>query len=875
MTCPFSHAPHPVCCLPPLCIVVATATTFEALCRRPPLTSARSDDASSTITPLCFFGRLFSGDVPDAAIDAAAYTSRALWVRAPREAPIDSIADAMANTLPVSTDLDAYDEYIERMREHEYPMLKDAVYLDHAGTTLYSKTLMDRFHHDMMANLYGNPHSASLSSQRSTLEVEDVRIRLLQFFHADPEHFDFVFTANATAAIKLVGEAFRELENGFWYGYHVDAHTSLVGLRELAKDHTCFESDQEVEEWLSCTLSEEPALQPRLFAYPAQSNMNGRRLPLDWSRRLRTDSGTYTLLDAAALVSTAPLNLSDPDSAPDFTALSLYKIFGFPDIGALIVRKGAAHIFDRRRYFGGGTVDMVACVKEQWHAKKSGPLHERLEDGTLPTHSIVAVKSALQTHQELFSSLDQISRHTSNLAQQLYDGLSLLRHANGQHVCTIHQHAHSDYRDTRTQGPTIAMNLKDSQGRWVSNTEVEKLAGVKNIHLRTGGVCNPGGVANALDLKPWELQENFSAGHRCGGENDILNGKPTGIIRLSLGATSTLSDVRRFLAFMREFFVDTEPTGLPPPSSNEQRFYIESLAVYPIKSCGGYQVPHGKSWEVRSHGLAWDREWCILHKGTGKALSQKQNPRMALIKPTLDFKDGLLHIAVIGSTEKVIVPLSKDPALFTAGSGSMASVCGDTVEALVYSSAGISDFLSKVVGVPCVLARYNPAASFSRHCKPHLQRHGRSMTAAQPIYMANESPILTISRSSLNRLNEQIKLKGGKAAHPSVFRANIVLAEDLLLNPGSEQPWAEDQWGGMRVGGLEGPEFGFLGGCRRCQMVCVDQCSAEKNPEPFVTLAKTRRFDGRVLFGVHTALQGARPCLIKAGNAVETFGGGG
>jgi molybdenum cofactor sulfurtransferase len=37
-------------------------------------------------------------------------------------------------------------------------------------------------------------------------------------------------------------------------------------------------------------------------------------------------------------------------------------------------------------------------------------------------------------------------------------------------------------------------------------------------------------------------------------------------------------------------------------------------------------------------------------------------------------------------------------------------------------------------------------------------------------------------------------------------------------------------------------------------MVCVDQTNAEKNEEPFVTLAKTRRFGGRVLFGVHTAL---------------------
>ena len=57
-------------------------------------------------------------------------------------------------------------------------------------------------------------------------------------------------------------------------------------------------------------------------------------------------------------------------------------------------------------------------------------------------------------------------------------------------------------------------------------------------------------------------------------------------------------------------------------------------------------------------------------------------------------------------------------------------------------------------------------------------------------------------------------------------------------------------------------------------MVCIDQRSGEKNQEPFVTLAKTRRFDGRVLFGVHTALAtglaGGCP-RIAAGDFVETF----
>ena len=780
-------------------------------------------------------------------------------------------------------DLNDYNDYVERMRRSEYPMLKDTVYLDHAGTTLYGKSLMERFHADMMASLYGNPHSASLSSQKSTQEIETVRIQLLQLFNADPEHFDLVFTANATAGIRLVADAFREFEDGFSYCYHVDSHTSLVGVRELAMDYRCLECDNDVEDWIGNPEGVQILERPTLFAYPAQSNMNGKRLSLDWADRLRqsyTDNKVYTLLDAAAYVSTSPLDLGDSETAPDFTVLSLYKIFGFPDLGALIVRKAAEHVFDRRRYFGGGTVDMVACLKEQWHAKKSGALHERLEHGTLPVHSIVALKLALQTHEELFRTLDQVSRHTANLAKRLYDGLCSLRHGNFMPVCTIYKDKKSKYGDNSTQGPVIAFNMRDSKGHWVSNTEVEKLASIRNIHLRTGGVCNPGGIATTLELAPWEIRENFSAGHRCGSENDILNGKPTGVIRLSLGAMSTRSDVDRFLAFLNEFFVDTL-THIPEPASmqvhsKEQHFHVESLTVYPIKSCGGWQIPYDQSWDIRPEGLAWDREWCIVHQATGKALSQKQHPRMALLRPRLDFNAGTLRVGLLGSSEEISVPLSRNPKMYaTTVRDAYASVCGDHVKAFTYISPGIANFFTRAIGVACTLARFNPASKVSRHSKARLipQGKGHGSQLPRPIMLSNESPILAISRSSLNRLNEQIKSKGGKAAHPSVFRANIVLAESPLLSPGQEQPWAEDGWSTMRIGGDDGPVLEFLGGCRRCQMVCVDQENAEKNGEPFVTLAKTRRFEGRVLFGVHTTL--ASPLRsntsIKVGDLVETF----
>ncbi|KAI2619555.1 PLP-dependent transferase [Hypomontagnella submonticulosa] len=788
----------------------------------------------------------------------------------------------------------AYNSHIEAIRQFEYPMLGDEIYLDHAGTTLYAKSLVDKFAADMTSNLFGNPHSASLSSQTSTSRIEDVRLRILQFFNADPSEFDLVFVGNATAGIKLVIEAFRGNPLGFDYLYHQACHTSLVGVREDASNSLCLDNAT-MEDWIGGT---DPTsafgqhARPVLFAYPAQSNMDGSRFPLTWSDGLRktvSESGRqlFTILDAAAFVPTSPLDLSNSETAPDFTVLSFYKMFGFPDLGGLIVRRQAAPAFLSRRYFGGGTVDMVVCLKEQWHAPKTQALHESLEDGTLPVHSIVALDSALAVHRQLFGSMEDISSHTSFLAQRLHEGLTTLSHSNGRPVCIMYSQPSLTSKSSESSlgnGPVVAFNLQNHLGSWISLIEFEKLAVLKRFHVRTGGLCNPGGIANSLGLEPWEMKRNFSAGFRCGTESDIMSGRPTGVIRVSLGAMSTISDVDKFIAFVAEFYRTESGPELTPEITSATRqdlpeLCVKSITVFPIKSCGGFRVPAGMAWEVRGEGLAWDREWCLVHRGTGQALSQKRHPRMALIRPVIDFSKGQLRVSYWEPQSKhpmpeVSLPLSADPSLFQAIATSkpMASrVCGEEISAQIYTSSEINDFFSSALGVPCALARFPPGGlgKGMRHAKAHLQKHQRvnrkiqcnmpcqfpgmdtppdsdSESEKQKILLSNESPILAINLASLEALNCHIIAQGDKAVSPEVFRANIAIGSSTS---GSQSfAYSEDHWSTLRVGQQD---FKMLGSCRRCHMICIDQETAEKNDEPFVTLAKTRRFDGKVFFGTH------------------------
>ncbi|CAO3570930.1 unnamed protein product [Mortierella alpina] len=137
-----------------------------------------------------------------------------------------------------------YSGSIDDIRREQYPQMKDAIYMDHAGATLPSQAHLNKFTADLTSNLYANPHSKSPSSQATSARVESARQKVLEHFKASIHgEWDIIFTANATAGIKLVGDAFPWTRRSPGTAGPVskltvlrEAHTSLVGLRGLVLD---------------------------------------------------------------------------------------------------------------------------------------------------------------------------------------------------------------------------------------------------------------------------------------------------------------------------------------------------------------------------------------------------------------------------------------------------------------------------------------------------------------------------------------------------------------------------------------------------------------------------------------------------------------
>jgi selenocysteine lyase/cysteine desulfurase len=151
--------------------------------------------------------------------------------------PVNSVAmreaeQAFRQAYPAFASTSALDD----LRAKEYARLDDRgqIYLDYTGGGLYAESQL-REHFDLLRkNVFGNPHSLNPTSRATTELVERARASVLDFFHASSDEDAVIFTANASQALKLVGEAYP-FQPGGQFLLLFDNHNSVNGIREFAR----------------------------------------------------------------------------------------------------------------------------------------------------------------------------------------------------------------------------------------------------------------------------------------------------------------------------------------------------------------------------------------------------------------------------------------------------------------------------------------------------------------------------------------------------------------------------------------------------------------------------------------------------------------
>ncbi len=258
---------------------------------------------------------------------------------------------------------------------------------------------------------------------------------------------------------------------------------------------------------------------------------------------------------------------------------------------------------------------------------------------------------------------------------------------------------------------------------------------------------------------------------------------------------------------------------------------LSEIYIYPIKSAGGISL---NTAEIEKRGFQYDRRWMLVDE-TGKFLTQRQLPRMALITVGLEGDKLVVEAANRGSIS-IPVQLESDHRISV-------QIWRDVCDAIPLGEE-INQWFSEFLEISCQLV-YMPESTF----RPVDSGYA---TNNKQVSFVDGYPFLLISEASLQDVNKRLD----EPVPMNRFRPNLVVS-------GCEA-FAEDDWRLIRIGSIP---FHVAKPCDRCLITTVDQAQGIPGKEPLQTLARYRLRNGKIFFG-QNLIQGELGTL-KVGDSVE------
>ena len=256
---------------------------------------------------------------------------------------------------------------------------------------------------------------------------------------------------------------------------------------------------------------------------------------------------------------------------------------------------------------------------------------------------------------------------------------------------------------------------------------------------------------------------------------------------------------------------------------------LESVHLYPIKSCAGIAPAEALLIET---GFDLDRAWMVVD-GAGELVTQRELPRMALIRPTLKGEELILRapgmLALHLALDRVEAPCK-------------ATVWNDTVAAFDMGAL-CAQWFTDFLGQPLRLARFDP-----EHKRLADRRWTGTLEAETSFQDA--FPLLVASTASLDEINRRLALAGEPGVTMARFRPNIVL--------GGLDAHGEDHLDEVVFDAAEGPvRLKMVKPCSRCSIPDVDPATGEPGHAVGDVLAQyraDRRLDGALTFGMNAVI---------------------
>jgi uncharacterized protein YcbX len=230
----------------------------------------------------------------------------------------------------------------------------------------------------------------------------------------------------------------------------------------------------------------------------------------------------------------------------------------------------------------------------------------------------------------------------------------------------------------------------------------------------------------------------------------------------------------------------------------------------------------------------------------GRFLSQREHPRMALIRPLPE--GGNLRVKAPGMGD-LLLPLTwsdvPDTSLRTV------QIWDDTVRAADCGNVA-ADWFAQAIGVrePIRLVRFHHDV-----VRPTSVKWTGGMPSQTRF--ADGYPLLLIGQSSLDDLNGRLRAAGRSTLPMDRFRPNLVV--DGL------EAFEEDYLASLSTGSAE---IRPVKPCARCPIPSIDQATGIPGPDPIDILQTYRanpRMDGAVCMGMNCIVSAGAGSLLRVG----------
>jgi uncharacterized protein YcbX len=273
---------------------------------------------------------------------------------------------------------------------------------------------------------------------------------------------------------------------------------------------------------------------------------------------------------------------------------------------------------------------------------------------------------------------------------------------------------------------------------------------------------------------------------------------------------------------------------------------LTHLLVYPIKSCGGIAVREATLLEsgLSAQGVH-DREWMLVTED-GQFLSQRDHPRMALIRPLPE--GGNLRVRAPGMGD-LLLPLARSNTPET--SLRTVQIWDDSVRAVDCGDVA-ADWFAQAIGV-------RERIRLVRFHHDVVRPTSVKWTGGMPSQtrFADGYPLLLIGQSSLDDLNGRLRAAGRSTLPMDRFRPNLVV--DGL------EAFEEDYLASLSTGSAE---IRPVKPCARCPIPSIDQATGIPGPDPMDILQTYRanpRMDGAVCMGMNCIVSAGAGSLLRVG----------